>query len=98
MFYKISWEFDNTLCPDDIAEIYIRPRAQRSILFDELSIGQKVMINYNLDNAEKIGLWYDFTVTDIITKRKLRELFGQLHINRYIFVLLYQQNNKMCKI
>jgi len=98
MFYKISWEFDNTLCPDDIPEIYIRPRAQRSILFDELSIGQKVMINYNLDNAEKIGLWYDFTITDIITKRKLRELFGQLYINRYVFVLLYQhikQNNKI---
>ncbi|XP_018371936.1 PREDICTED: E3 ubiquitin-protein ligase UHRF1-like [Trachymyrmex cornetzi] len=81
MFYKISWEFDNTLCPDDIPEVYIRPRAQRSILFDELFIGQKVMINYNLDDAEKIGLWYDFTIIDIITKRRLRELFGQLHIN-----------------
>ncbi|KYN40693.1 E3 ubiquitin-protein ligase UHRF1 [Trachymyrmex septentrionalis] len=42
MFYKISWEFDNTLCPDDIPEIHIRPRAQRSILFDELSIGDKL--------------------------------------------------------
>lgn len=86
MFYEILWEFDNTLYPDNIPEVYVRPRAQRSIPFDELSIDQKVMINYNLENNKKIGLWFDFTITKIIIKRTWRELVGQLHI-RYVFVL-----------
>ncbi|KYQ46504.1 E3 ubiquitin-protein ligase UHRF1 [Trachymyrmex zeteki] len=87
MFYEILWEFDNTLYPDNIPEVYVRPRAQRSIPFDELSIDQKVMINYNLENNKKIGLWFDFTITKIIIKRTWRELVGQLHISNTVLCI-----------
>lgn len=89
VLYKILWEFDNVISPDNIAEARIRPRAQRSIPFDELSIGQKVMVNYDIDNPQKIGLWFDFTIIDIVKKRKYQELVGQLHISMYVFVPLH---------
>jgi len=86
VLYKILWASDNVISPDTISEASIRPRARYSIPFNKLSIGQRVMINYDIDNPKKIGLWFDFTITDIVSKRTVKELVGQLHINRYVFV------------
>jgi len=87
IFYKVLWESDNVI--SSVPEAHIRPRARRSIPFAELVVGQKVMINYNIDDSEKkIGLWFDFTIFEIQTKRKRQELVGQLRINGYVFVLL----------
>ncbi|KAL6259769.1 hypothetical protein P5V15_009682 [Pogonomyrmex californicus] len=81
ILYNIIWEFDSVISPVNVPETRIRPRARRSIEFDELSVGQKVMINYDMDDPSKIGLWFDFTISQIEKKRKLRELVGRLHIN-----------------
>ncbi|XP_025997047.1 E3 ubiquitin-protein ligase UHRF1 isoform X2 [Solenopsis invicta] len=80
ILYEISWEFLNTEC-EKVPEVHIRPRARRSIPFDELSVGETVMINYDIDQPEKIGLWFDFTITEIVKKRGRQELVGRLHIN-----------------
>lgn len=87
LFYKISWEFSDVVSSNIIPETHIRPRARRSIPFDELSVGQKVMINYDIDEPEKIGLWFDFTISQIEKKRRYRELIGQLHVSRYVFLI-----------
>lgn len=85
VFYEILWEFTNAI--SSVPETCIRPRARRSILFDELSVNQKVMINYNVDDPVKIGLWFDFTISEIQTKGKRQELVGQLHINGYVVIM-----------
>lgn len=87
VFYKVLWEFSNVVAFDNVPEARVRSRAQRSIPLDELSVGQKVMINYNIESPEKIGHWFDFTISEIEKKRKRFELFGQLHISRYVFIL-----------
>lgn len=87
-FYKILWESDNVISPYNVPETRVRPRAWRSIPIDELSVGQKVMLNYDLDNEKKVGLWYDFTISEIERKRNRIELVGQLHISRYALILL----------
>lgn len=87
LLYKILWECDNVICPSNISEEFVRPRARHVIPFEELSVGQKVMINYDIDSPDKIGLWFDFTIIDVVEKRRLKELVGQLHIN---------SNNELC--
>lgn len=66
-----------------VPERFIRPRARRLISFDKLFIGQKVMINYNLEEPKEIGMWYDFTISKINVKRTFQKLNGILHISRY---------------
>jgi len=66
-----------------VPEIFIRPRARRLIPHNELFIGQKVMINYNLEEPKEIGLWYDFTISKVNIKRTFQELSGLLYISRY---------------
>ncbi|XP_050448065.1 E3 ubiquitin-protein ligase UHRF1-like [Cataglyphis hispanica] len=78
--YNVLWEFDDKAFPFNVSETCIRPRARHLIPFDKLSVGQKVMINYNVDEPKQVGLWYDFTISKIEKKRKLQELTGILHM------------------
>ncbi|XP_014477333.1 PREDICTED: E3 ubiquitin-protein ligase UHRF1 [Dinoponera quadriceps] len=80
LIYKVRWEFDDKISPFNVPETSIRPRARRLLPFDELSIGQKVMINYNVEDPKEIGLWYDFTISKLEKRRRLEELTGVLHI------------------
>lgn len=87
--YNVLWEFDDKAFPFNVSETCIRPRARHLIPFDKLSVDQKVMINYNVDEPKQVGLWYDFTISKIEKKRKLQELTGILHMGRYIFFILF---------
>lgn len=87
VFYKILWEFDDANSFNIVPEAYVRPRARRSIPIDKLSVGQKVMINYDIVEPEKVGLWYDFTISEIQMKRTMNQLEGILHVNGYVFAL-----------
>lgn len=86
--YNVLWEFDDKAFPFNVPETCIRPRTRHLVPFDELSIGQKVMINYNVDEPKEIGLWYDFTISKIDKKRKLQELTGILHMGQYVFIFI----------
>ncbi|XP_016109163.1 E3 ubiquitin-protein ligase UHRF2-like [Sinocyclocheilus grahami] len=37
----------------------VRPRARTLLRFDQLQVGELVMVNYNLENPEERGFWYD---------------------------------------
>ncbi|XP_072761128.1 E3 ubiquitin-protein ligase UHRF1 [Anoplolepis gracilipes] len=77
--YNVIWEFDKSF-PFNVPETHIRPRARCLIPFNKLSVGQKIMINYNVDEPKEVGLWYDFTISNIENKRTLKELSGILHM------------------
>lgn len=87
--YNVLWEFDDKAFPFNVPETCIRPRARHLIPFDELSVGQKIMINYNVDEPKEVGLWYDFTISKAEKKKRLQELTGILHMGRYIFCILF---------
>lgn len=87
--YNVLWEFDDKAFPFNVPETCIRPRARYLVPFDKLSVGQKVMINYNVDEPKEVGLWYDFTISKIDKKRKLQELTGILHMGQYVLFILF---------
>lgn len=82
IIYNMQWEGDDKAPSFNVSESLIRPRARHLLQFDSLEVGQKVMINYNVDNPKEIGFWYDFTILNIIKKRKVQELTGILHIGK----------------
>lgn len=82
IIYNMQWEFDNHAPAFNVPEAFIRPRARKLIPIEDLKIGQKVMVNHNVDEPKEIGLWYDFTISKIEKKRKLQELTGTLYIGR----------------
>lgn len=82
IIYNMQWEFDNQVPPFNVPEASVRPRARKFISVEKLKIGDKVMVNHNVDEPKEVGLWYDFTVSKIEKKRKSQELIGTLHIGR----------------
>lgn len=80
IIYNMQWEFDDKAPPFNVSESLIRPRARHLLQLDNLELGQKVMINHNVDNPKEIGFWYDFTISNIIKTRKVQQLIGILHI------------------
>ena len=41
----------------------LRPRARYRMQWDQLAVGQTVMVNYNPDHPRQRGYWYDGTIT-----------------------------------
>ncbi|TSL04215.1 E3 ubiquitin-protein ligase UHRF2 [Bagarius yarrelli] len=43
----------------------VRPRARTLLRFEQLEVGQVVMVNYNLELPEERGFWYDAEITTL---------------------------------
>ncbi|KAH9513390.1 E3 ubiquitin-protein ligase uhrf1 [Bulinus truncatus] len=65
--------------PDDIEKVLsteIRPRARTLVRFQDVKIGQYIMANYNLEDPETRGYWYDCCVTGKKDTRTVKELYA----------------------
>lgn len=82
LVYNVKWEFNEDDEAFDVGESSIRPRAYRIIPFDKLDLGNKVMINHNIDEPDKDGFWYDFTISKMRKTRTVEELVGTLHVGK----------------
>ncbi|KZC11835.1 E3 ubiquitin-protein ligase UHRF1 [Dufourea novaeangliae] len=82
IIYHIQWEFDDKAPSFNVPELSVRPRARHLIQIDALKIGQKVMINHNVDDPKETGLWYDFTISKVEKNKRAQKLTGTLHIGR----------------
>lgn len=82
LLYKVKWDLPDSKNDDpfDVEEKSIRPRAWKVLNFNDLDIGQKVMLNYNLEDPKEVGNWYDFTIKKIKNVKNLKELVGTIHI------------------
>ena len=58
----------------------VRPRARHKVVFDELKVGDKVMVNYNYDDACARGYWYDSMVTRVQNSRTVKQLYATVFI------------------
>lgn len=58
----------------------IRPIARTALPWEQISVGQHVMANYNHDEPDERGYWYDFKITKKLDgfTRKSRELYARL--------------------
>ena len=82
LVYRVHWNFVEDDEPFDVTENMIRPRARRLLSYDELGIGDRVMINVNTESPTEDGFWYDLTISKIKQTRTVQELIGTLHIGR----------------
>ncbi|XP_012881831.1 PREDICTED: E3 ubiquitin-protein ligase UHRF2 [Dipodomys ordii] len=74
----------------------LRPRARTILKWNELNVGDVVMVNYNVENPGKRGFWYDAEITTLKTisrtKKELRvKIFlggseGTLNDCRVLFI------------
>ncbi|XP_028829384.1 E3 ubiquitin-protein ligase UHRF2 [Denticeps clupeoides] len=48
------------MSPEDV-----RPRARTVFRFEQLQVGQVVMVNYNIETPEERGFWYDAEITSL---------------------------------
>ncbi|KAL7298508.1 hypothetical protein TKK_0008288 [Trichogramma kaykai] len=80
--FKVRWDLPESKNDDafDVEETSIRPRAWKTLDFNDLEIGQRVMVNYNLESPKEIGHWYDLTISKIRNVRTVKELKGTIHI------------------
>ncbi|XP_020629479.1 E3 ubiquitin-protein ligase UHRF1-like isoform X1 [Orbicella faveolata] len=63
-----------------VPENSVRPVARTALMWDQISVGQVVMANYNPDEPDERGYWYDVKITkkyDGLT-RNTRELYARL--------------------
>lgn len=82
LIYRVQWKFLMDTEPFDVKENMIRPRARHCLSIDQIKINDKVMVNYNIDEPNKIGYWYDFTVKNIKKNNRSINLVGVLHTGR----------------
>lgn len=81
VFHDLSIKLASTTCCfhsyDDqgivqLSSDCLRPRARTTLNFDDISVGDVVMANYNCDEPNERGFWYDVEVTHLV--RTLLEL------------------------
>ena len=72
----------------------IRPRARTNITFAEINVGQRVMANYNVDDPEQRGFWYDCIVTKKQDTRTIKDLFATVFIG-LVYISIIRGPNKV---
>lgn len=82
LVYRIKWDAEDDGDPFEVEESHIRPRARNIIDFGDLEIGQRVMVNYNIEKPTEIGYWYDLLITKIYKTRTKKQLTGTLYVGR----------------
>lgn len=67
---------------------HVRPRAHRSLKLDEVKLGQVIMANYNLEDPEERGHWFDCKVSTVQYIRQYSSsIFIMLDMVNYLFLI-----------
>jgi len=66
--------------PIDITSRHIRLRARRKLPVADISVGSRVLVNYNYDEPTSRGYWYDAVITGKHVKRTVKQLKATVFI------------------
>jgi len=58
----------------DVTSRHIRPRARHKLCLSDITVGSRVLVNYNYDEPRTRGYWYDAVVTRKHVTRTVRQL------------------------
>ena len=67
---------------DDLVELQckdVRPRARTSIKFSDVKVGDVVMANYNMEDPDTRGFWYDCVITGKQDTRTVKTLTATVY-------------------
>lgn len=80
IFYHVVFDGYDEDEINKIPESSIRPIARTALAWDQISVGQVVMANYNVDEPDERGYWYDFKISKKYDgpTRNTRELYARL--------------------
>ncbi|RXG62368.1 E3 ubiquitin-protein ligase UHRF1 [Armadillidium vulgare] len=81
LFYYIKFERYSDLPEDELKLEHIRPRARTKLPLEKIKPKQLVMVNYNFENPEERGFWYDCEVSKVINTRSQKILIGTIISN-----------------
>lgn len=59
----------------------LRPRARTTLKWNELNVGDVVMVNYNVENPDKRGFWYDAEITALKTISRTKK---EVHVKVFL--------------
>ncbi|CAL4066750.1 unnamed protein product, partial [Meganyctiphanes norvegica] len=68
---------------DDLIETklqHMRPRANKVVQLKDLKPDEIIMVNYNMEDPEDRGYWYDFKVSQVTNTRSTKELIGTIYM------------------
>lgn len=68
LIFKVIMELDRELLPVTVKFENLRPRSYYTYKKTELQTGMLVLVNYNIDEPNKRGYWYDFEIKKIEEK------------------------------
>lgn len=57
----------------------LRPRAKTNIKFSDIKVGSVVMANYNIEEPDERGFWYDCVITDKVDTRTNKKLTATVY-------------------
>ncbi|XP_041476197.1 E3 ubiquitin-protein ligase UHRF1-like isoform X2 [Lytechinus variegatus] len=78
LVYHVKYEGYDEEGIAKISSRSIRPRARTMIEYDNVTIGDIVMVNYNCDEPKQRGYWYDMVVKNKKVTRSYKELTGDI--------------------
>ena len=64
----------------------VRPRARTNIKFADVNIGHTVMANYNMEEPDERGFWYDCVITDKLDTRTQKKLTATVYFGLVYFI------------
>ncbi|XP_015918962.1 E3 ubiquitin-protein ligase UHRF1 isoform X2 [Parasteatoda tepidariorum] len=73
-------DYEDSEGPQDLKLGFLRPRARHLIDYDNIKVGDLVMINYNIDSPTERGYWFDCKVTALKQTKHKKEIIGTLLI------------------
>jgi len=61
---------------------HIRPRARHKLSLNDIAINDRIMVNYNYDEPDTRGYWYDAIVTGKRNTRTIKEVTATVYIGK----------------
>lgn len=66
--------------PIEVQLQQIRPHSSEILPRDQLKVGDKVLMNYNVEHPQERGYWYDVLVKDIKSSRRGHDIIGDVSV------------------
>ena len=58
----------------------VRPRSRVKLAMDAINVGEFVMLNYNYDEPDARGYWYDALITDKKSTRTIKDVTATVFV------------------
>ena len=84
--YLLLTRYDDS-DPIEVSSHHIRPRARHRLSLQQVDIGRRVFINYNYDEPDSRGYWYDAVVTNKKITRTIKEVHATVYIGLVVSCL-----------